>query len=409
MKKFRALIGIAILLITALACGVSSAGNSPLPENAGIETVVAATFSAMTQSAAPGTIASPQPSSNLLPRSLYFLNNDAAGIAQVFRLETDGKTMKQLTAETAKVESFDVSLVDGSVVFVSNNQLFTVNVDGSNRSMIFDGGTVDANNPFVNTVRFPVWSPNGQTIAFGYKGLNFYSIDSGQSNLILPDNVRDGGNGFLFPEEMIWPDKYSPDGSKLIVTLGYYEGASAAIYYPNSGSLVRLSNDQGAPICCGDTHWNADASSFFSASPTFGMFSAGLWRVNAATGAVTTLISGTFDSNPINLADEPFPAPDGSLYYFFGSQPGGTDMLPRPPLQLVHSDADGVTNRTVIRPETFDRVNEALWAPDASFVIVANAEIPENYQGGKLELYYTDGITPVISLIPYGMSLKWGP
>jgi hypothetical protein len=54
-------------------------------------------------------------------------------------------------------------------------------------------------------------------------------------------------------------------------------------------------------------------------------------------------------------------------------------------------------------------MNEALWAPDASFVITAMAPIRDVYQGGRAELYYTDGQQGVISLIPFAMEMKWGP
>jgi Tol biopolymer transport system component len=409
-KDFRPAFAVIALVAAMLACASPITGTTPAAPN--VETIVAATFNALTAPAPTEADVAPLPSTlGLLPHTMYFLSNDGAGLTQVYRLDTDGKTLTQLTFEPAKVESYDVSLMDGSVVYVSNNQIFTVNADGSNRSMIVDGGSLDANNPFINIIHSPVWSPNGQTIAFGYKGLNFYSIVGGQSNLVIKDEIDDLGNGLVIPREMIWPDKYSTDGSKLIVTLGYYEGASAAIYYPNGGALVRLNGaeSEGAMICCGNTSLTSDGSAFYSASPTFGMFSAGLWRVDTKSGAVTTLLEGGFDTNPINLANKPYLAPDGQLYFFHTTQPRGADMVNRPALQLVRTAPDGVTGRTVLRPETFERMNEALWAPDASFVIVANADVPEIYQGGRLELYYTDGQKSMISLLPFGMELKWGP
>ena len=78
-------------------------------------------------------------------------------------------------------------------------------------------------------------------------------------------------------------------------------------------------------------------------------------------------------------------------------------------MQLVRAGPDGVTGRTPIRSETFNMMNEALWAPDASFVIVANAPIENVYQGGIAELYYTDGQKDVISLVSFAMDMKWGP
>jgi hypothetical protein len=267
----------------------------------------------------------------------------------------------------------------------------------------------DENKPFFTEISSPVWSPNGQTIAFGYKGLNFYSIVSGQYNNVLANQVKDMGNGFLSPQELYRPEKYTADGSKLVITLGYMEGASAAIYYPNGNALVRLKGGEGALICCGNTEWTADGSAFYAAYPSLGMFSPGLWRVDAASGTVTTLLNGDAGNGVFNLPSAPFLAPDGQLYYFFASQKSTDEFVNRASLQLVRSAPDGVTNRTVLRPETYESMNEALWAPDASFVIVADAPIQDVYEGGAAELVYTDGQKGVISLIPFAMKMKWGP
>jgi len=245
-----------VLILALISCG------SPAPAgdiNSGVETVVAATLQSLTQ------VPAPTQTLGGLPRSLYFLNNDGAGLKQVFRLEKDGVTVTQLTFEPATVEDYDVSQIDGSVVYDSNNQLLTVNADGSNRSMIFDGGPVDENDAFLTRITSPVWSPDGQTIAFGHKGLNFYSIVSGQANRVLDDQIDELDAGFKIPREMYWPEAYSADGSKLVITLGYYEGASAAVYYVNGGALVRLKNDQGAFICCGTATFSPDGSALYAA------------------------------------------------------------------------------------------------------------------------------------------------
>ena len=176
------------------------------------------------------------PADSLLPHTLYFLGTDNAGLTQVFRIERDGKTQKQLTFEPESVKDYDVSLADGSVAYVANNQLLLVNADGSDRRLVVDGGTMDENNPFLNIINSPVFSPDGQTLAYGYKGLNLYSLSSGASNLVIENQIEDSG-GFPFPKELYWPERYSPDGTKLLITLGYYEGASAAIYDPASRGI----------------------------------------------------------------------------------------------------------------------------------------------------------------------------
>jgi hypothetical protein len=76
---------------------------------------------------------------------------------------------------------------------------------------------------------------------------------------------------------------------------------------------------------------------------------------------------------------------------------------------MVRSGVDAVTGRTVLRPETFPTLNEALWSPDASFVIAAKAPAPSVYEGGVIELYYTDATRIMIPLLPFGWQLKWGP
>ena len=406
-KKTRGTFAFLALLIVTLACANPISGNAPAAAN--VETVVAATFAALTASA-PQASATPLPLTvSVLPHSMYFLNNDGAGLAQVYRLEKDGKSVTQLTFEPAKVEYYDVSWLDGSVAYVSNNQLLTINADGSNRSMIVEGGPRDENNAFLTSITNPVFSPNGETIAFGYKGLNFYSIIAGQYNTVLENDINDLGNGLLVPREMYWPEEYSADGTKLIITLGYYEGASAAIYYPNGNALVRLSGNEGTAICCGNGEWTADGSAFYSASSTSGMFNAGLWRVDAASGNVTTLLLGSFETNPADVASSPYLAPDGQLYFFHASVPNTEEFINRPPLQLVRSAADGVTNRTVLSPQIFNTLNEALWAPDASFVITASGPIADVYQGGIVELYYTDGQGAMLPLLPFAMDLQWGP
>lgn len=405
LKKSRLLFAMLVLLVAALACANPLGGSAPAQLN--VETVVAATFQALTAAAPvpPTATLVPEPTS-LLPHSMYFLNNDSAGLVQVYRLDKDGKTVTQITFEPAKVDDYDVSLADGSVVYVSNNQMFVVDASGANRRKLLDGGTRDQDNLFLSSIVNPVWSPNGETIAFGYKGLNFYSVATGQSSRALDNLIKKLDGGLSIPEELYWPERYSADGSKLIITLGYYEGASAAIYYPNGNALVRLNGGEGALICCGNTEWTDDGSAFYSANATIGMFNPGLWRVDSSTGMVTTLINGDQGDGTFNFAKAPHLAPDGQLYYFFVNQPP-TDN--RVPLQLVHSASDGVTNRIALHPETYSQINEALWAPDASFVIIAEPPIQEVFQGGIAELIYIDAQKAAVRLVEFAMDMKWGP
>src|SRR5512134_191409 len=144
MQTNRILI-VALILTSAILACANPLGTPVPPPN--VQTVVAMTFQALTASAAEQgltPVLTPPPStSGLLPFSMYFLHTDSAGILQVYCLEKDGKTVSQVTFEPVEVTSYDPSPVDGSVAYVSNNQLLLINADGGNRRMLLDGGVRD--------------------------------------------------------------------------------------------------------------------------------------------------------------------------------------------------------------------------------------------------------------------------
>ncbi|HJS18660.1 MAG TPA: hypothetical protein VJ785_07915, partial [Anaerolineales bacterium] len=406
---FRPLLVFLVLGSAVMACALPIGGSdAPTASPDVVSTVVALTFQALTPTSEATETPEPEPVNGFLPHTLYFLDTDSAGLTQVFRIERDGTTQRQVTSETYNVENYGVSPVDGSVAYVVNNQLVLINVDGSNRRLLVDGGVVDENNPFVNRVSNPVFSPDGETLAYSHQGLNFYALSTSVSSRAIENQIDDLGSGLLFPKEIYVPEKYSPDGSKLLITLAYYEGASAAIYYPDSKALVRLTGAEAALICCGEEEWVQDGSAFYSANPSFGMFLPGLWWVDAGTGAVTTLLPAEAGDGMYNIPDEPYLAPDGQLYYFYAKVAAPDGFVSRAPLQIVRSAPDGVTGRTVLRPETFELMNEALWAPDASFVIVATAPTQEVYQGGQAQIVYLNGRASMV-LTPFAQDMNWGP
>src|SRR5215203_1027899 len=173
-KRFRLLLAFFVPATALLACALPL-GGAPTDSPDVVSTVVALTLQALT----------PETSVGLLPHDLYYLGKDGSGLAQVFRIERDAKTQHQVTFEPSDVGNYDVSSVDGSVVYGANNQILLVNADGSGRRVLVEGGTVDPINPLENSVSNPIFSPDGQTIAYGYKGLNLYTVSTGISKLVL--------------------------------------------------------------------------------------------------------------------------------------------------------------------------------------------------------------------------------
>jgi hypothetical protein len=400
-----------VTLLVLIAC-TSPAGVSPtqLPASDQVATVVAATLQAIPTNAPEPT---PEAPAELLPHSMYFLGEDK----QVYRMERDGKTLTQLTFEPNGVDGYDVSLVDGTLAFIVDNQLVLVNADGSNRHMLVDGGPPE-NNQQINS---PVFSPHEKILAYAHGGLNLYEVSTGVSKLVIADQRSEMG----LPIETYSPVRYSPDGMKLLVALGHWESApSHAAYHPDSNALVKYVEVEDYIYCCsfhGGPVWSPDSASFYGVASVHdtGYQTGELWRIDAGTGALTRMLptdifhTGTdmfrTGIGTAYLPKEIYLAPDGHLYFFFGLFQTNSGYWEPPVLNMVRSSPDGVTGRNVLRDENFRLLNEALWAPDASFVITATWPGANwNREGGVLELYYTDGQKSPVWLAPFGKLMKWG-
>jgi Tol biopolymer transport system component len=389
MKKyFQRLVAFLIVMNVLAACNSLNTDEMQSDSSNEVQTAVAMTLQALAPATPGASTGLSGSSTNLLPHPLYFLGNDSQAIVQIYRMERDGKTKTQLTSEPTNVWDYDVSLADGRIVYEVNGQLVMVDADGSNRRVLVEGpSNLDASGLY-----HPAFSPDGGTLAFAHGGLNLYNFSSGVSSLVLTDRLQDNGSGQMLPVETYFPERFSPDGSKLLVALGHWEVApSHAIYYPATNTLIRQSGGNDTIYCCsfyGGPSWTPDSASFYGvaslhdSSYKFGQ----LWRVDAANGAVTRMLTSGNE-----LPKEPYLAPNGQLYFFYGTYSTDSGFFDAPVLQLVRTSPDGVTGRTVLREENFVLMNEALWAPDASFVIVATSIGRDwNQNGGVLELYYTD-------------------
>jgi len=336
--------------------------------------------------------------SNLLPAALYYIDN-----GQVFRMEQDGKTIKQLTNEPVNVTDYDISQANGSLAFVTNNQLILMNADGSNRFVIDSGS-------------HPAFSPDEKTLAYSHDGLTLFDFSTGTSSLVLVDQPLDGS----IPPEFYIPDKFSPDGTKLLLEVGHPPDSpwSAAIYTLATNSLTPITNDNPSLSCCtmyGGAEWALDSSSLYAVATTpdsstpFGA----LWKVDASTGATTTLIPGSAGEGDTLLfyqVFKPYITVAGQLYFFSAKYPEQTDTNRRKSLIPISTKPeDIITNWSVLRGDTFESMNEALWAPDGSLFVVAMSPSQDIYQGGALMLYYTDMQKSAVQLSQSGSALKWGP
>jgi hypothetical protein len=386
------------LFMILTACTMSIGVEPPAaPSSDQVATVVAETLQAGT----------PVASAMTLPSSLYFLGKDNQSLTQVFRMKRDGETQSQLTSESVDVLDHDVSPLNGSFVYEIDNQLILVNADGSDRRVL-QQGELRGN---VRGWYRPVFSPDGEMIAYAHEGLTLYNVASGKSELVIPD--QSGDDGQLW--ESYVPEKFSPDGKKLLIHMLHSDTSSIAIYDLAVNSLVRFQGKSDDDFACcqfgREIVWSPDSSSFYAANPSPGVDAGGMWRVDAATGEVTMLVPYSGADNRFNFVDEPYAASDGQLYYFYSTYNGDLGPVHRAPeyLEIVRSAADGVTGRTnLFRSEDLRMMNEALWAPDASSVVVVLAPSDDVQDGGQAEIVSFDG-KPNVVLATFAQKLRWGP
>ncbi|MEP6895347.1 MAG: hypothetical protein ABI986_07050, partial [Chloroflexota bacterium] len=108
-RNFRSLIALLMITLSILACSssfqvVKTLLPVPVENNVQIEK--------------PSDVPT-----SLLPQPLYFLGKDSQSHTQAFRMERDGKTIAQLTAEPVNVLDYDVSSADSTLAYEIENQL----------------------------------------------------------------------------------------------------------------------------------------------------------------------------------------------------------------------------------------------------------------------------------------------
>lgn len=339
-----------------------------------------------------------------LPRALYFLEGSQVD-SQVWRLGTDGTSKVQITHAKNGVDVFAVSPIDGRIAFVNDNQLFLMNNDGENLSLIADGHAMDENvedYAFRSRVSSPVFSPDNRILAYGFNGLHLYDLATDEDSHILTNLGNLLGEPFVFSKEAYSPGPWSPDGSLLLITMSYYEGSTLAVMDLDAEQPFRRLWSDG-PVCC-VFEWSADGNSVLVANPYYTGDIPGLWSFDAETGEESVVVPGLEEDGSINHVGWPMKLDSGDLFFFHANLERFSPDVGIP-LTMVRSDADG-SHQKQVRPETF-RVIDVLWIEDGSAALILQPSDNGNVQailartdGGPLEILFEG---------PRVRSLMWGP
>ena len=329
--------------------------------------------------------------SEILSNSLYLLKQEN-GINQIFRIDRNGSNISQITNENDNIYDYDVSRKNGDVVFVRNNSLIIYNPTIHNevivtdklttiQKIIFCGAecTLQVTNEKSSIIVNPVWSEDGNYIAYNNNGLYLYSIVDGNNKLLLPD----GDNGLIY-----YPINYSPDGKYIMLETNKstMNGKIIYLYEISTNHLIELKhfNQDRNSICPWDLSWTNDSKHILNSdNETAGGFIAGFW-IYDLQGNWQSLIESIYNGQDQrdNRVYAPWQLKDGSYYYFFLSiemKNINRTILRDPqnqliPYELYHTDKDGISNRVLVRPDNIiiTETTLSLWSIDGNGIILSD-------------------------------------
>ncbi len=168
----------------------------------------------------------------ILPETLYFLSRDTAGIAQVWKLPADGNPAQQITSEIRNVLDFNISPDGSQIAYTSGGRLIAMNIDGTGGREL--SPTVERPGAGAQ----PAWSPNGQLIAFVRDGIWLVPATGGARTELITDSF-DAETPPADVRVYLQP-RWSPDGTLLLVDVGYYEGRGLALLPITGGEAETL-------------------------------------------------------------------------------------------------------------------------------------------------------------------------
>jgi hypothetical protein len=339
----------------------------------------------------------------VLPAPLYFIDSTSG---QITRLERDGDTFTLITHEPAPVLDFDLSPVDGHLVYVSDNDLIESNALGNLRHVLVAGPAapvVDLRAGYARygptlTVSAPRFSPDGQQLVFGLGGIKIMATSGMTAPVTVlasdpytpTSNTPNNGNYYL-------PYAFSPDGSRLLVEVrSYWEG----VWWGILEQPGQINGYVQLPVCC-DPVWSPQGDSVYLSNVQAAIRPPSLHRWLVASGELIAML------DQVGVAF-PHVNQDGTLLAFAASgrqaPTSGLDLLALHRLDL----SAGSTQLVRLRTDEYNIWN-VLWARDESGVLIVERNDLSDYAlfTGLLIWVPTDG-SPAHPLRALGSRPHWG-
>jgi WD40 repeat protein len=335
-----------------------------------------------------------------LPHNLYVLAVDINHTPQIFQIDRDSFNLLQITHEEVGVRSFDISPVDGILVYTTDEQILLTDLLTANREIITD---IDDSERSFTSVRF---SPDGQIIAYSLSGnIYFYSVKTKISTLQLGKDTE----GYFLNENC----EFSPDGKKILIRhpqIGILDITNKTVNY-----LHRLpigSKGENFGFCNNIPYWSSDSNHLYFA--------------DAVTAGGCGYEFGLFLFNLDGIGNRLFPdqpnkpeTEGASIASVWEEKIGEIIILYSPhwpSFFLSRSKSEDINNPDIIRTESF-RISSIppKWTPDGSALILVQAEDIESTKLTSIVLIPVDPKLPIETILSdasrlMGSStLRWGP
>ena len=334
-------------------------------------------------------------STTALPAPLYFIAIDDG---QVYRLERDGQTTRQLTAEASPVLSFDPAPNGTDLIYLIG--------DAEQRTVVLlsQGKRLEL---LYGAIERPIFDPSGEQILVRIAdpepgliigqdsappGIYAQQISGGRPSLVLADRPKPGAA--TGTSETFTPFDFSPTGNMLLLVRDAPDGLDQlGLYDPALGDVLRLP-------CCAYA-WSPDRATLYvggssEASPSQSV----IVRLPAAGGAPIPL-AGSYAS-----VDALYAEASGSLLGFIAplDSPLGSEII----VDMQRISPDGATTR--LRDKTYPLYN-AAWATDGSGAVISlyvagGADQPFALE--SLRWLPTNPAAPEIELAGRGDRLRFG-
>jgi dipeptidyl aminopeptidase/acylaminoacyl peptidase len=179
---------------------------------------------------------------------LYFQAADANGVAQVWQLPRSGGPPRPLTTGNVSITSYAIAPDQSQVAYIVEEELIVADLDGARQRLVAT----------LQPGRFPssvAWSPDGTRLAFhDARGMWTVPADGFRPQHMLvashppSENQADAANVKVY-----FDPRWSPDGTRLLVRIGFWEGSILGVIDAASGAVTELPRVVGS---AGD--WTGD-------------------------------------------------------------------------------------------------------------------------------------------------------